>query len=165
MAKLTEISLTPSPVVTLEQAKAFLRVDHTQDDQLITDLIAQASQEAESYTGLIFGDAVYTYEDYGGGRVFISWPAPVTSINTVQSEGTDLEYRDNLDGSLTIYDVPTDKTFVVNFNCGMVTVKADVQEAVLQRIKFGYDYGDDLPYDKARFFDHVLFRYRRIFTS
>lgn len=35
-----------TPVVTLEQVKAWLRVFHSGDDQLLTDLIAQAEDEA-----------------------------------------------------------------------------------------------------------------------
>jgi hypothetical protein len=168
MARITEISSTPVQVVSLEQAKAFLRVDHSADDTLITDLISHAQAEAETYTGLLFADATYSYEDYGGGQKWLTYPQPINEILTVQVEGSDVSYRDNLDGSINVGidgDVASDSVVVITYKCGIGTPTADVPAALLQRIKFSYDYGDDMPYDKARFFDRILFRYRNSFTS
>ena len=160
MAKINQISLTPAPVVDLAEAKAFLRVDFNNDDTLIQSLIDQATEEAQSYTGVIFGEAVYTYEDKGNQRVWLNWPSPVVSIDSVQVDGSDIEYTDNLDGSLTITGAGSAQLFTITYTVGMDPAPKDVASAILQRVKFGYDWGDDLPYDKLRFFDRILFRYR-----
>lgn len=150
-------------VVTLEQAKAFLRVDHSQDDTLIQDLIDQAHQEAQSYTGVYFGLASYTLEDFGSGTVYLTFPSPLVSINDVTSASPNIEWRDNLNGSVTISGVPADETFVISYDVGVNEGFEDAAGALLQRIKFAFDWGDDLPYDKPRFFDRILFRYRTVF--
>jgi hypothetical protein len=48
--------------VSLSDAKAYLRVDHTSDDDLITALVAAATDAAERYTGCAF--VTRTYKAY-----------------------------------------------------------------------------------------------------
>lgn len=49
----------PDPIITLDEAKAFLRVDYGDEDTLIEHLIATASETAMAHAdGLQSGDAV-----------------------------------------------------------------------------------------------------------
>ena len=49
---LTDLSPPPAPAVSLDAAKAFLRVDHPDEDALITDLIDAATRQVEDRAGV-----------------------------------------------------------------------------------------------------------------
>lgn len=71
-------------VLSLADAKLFLRVDSDAEDSLITDLIKVAVEHVQNYTGQILdevGDVVIWAEDWGTLQIPI---APVTSIKSIQ---------------------------------------------------------------------------------
>jgi len=103
--------------ITLTEAKAHLRVETTADDTLITSLILQARQMAETYTGITFIDTTWNvfiddwpviYNeawwtgirelpiDYDNKNSFIEIPlSPLRSV-------THIKTYDNADASTTI---------------------------------------------------------------
>lgn len=72
--------------VTLAEAKAHLRVDHSDDDTLITGLIAAATDHLDGWTGIL-GRAVITQtwrQDYAGFGCTLRLPLhPVASVSGV----------------------------------------------------------------------------------
>lgn len=64
----------PEPAVTLEQAKAALRVDFADDDALIGDLIGAASEHVEVLAGVAFGRQTWrlTLDAFPRGRLALS---------------------------------------------------------------------------------------------
>lgn len=58
---LTEIPMdpAPAPLLTLEQAKLHLRVDHSAEDSLIIDQVLAATRIAEQYTRRAFVERAY----------------------------------------------------------------------------------------------------------
>jgi len=98
-------TVTGSEGITLTEAKAFLRVDFTEDDDLITDLIGQSRDLIEQYTNRSLIDS--TIKVTASKRKDIVLPFGLVSIvNTV----TDVETSESLgfkwDGLVLSYDSP-----------------------------------------------------------
>ena len=49
---LTDLSPPPSAAVSIDAAKVFLRIDHADEDALITDLIDAATRQVEDRCGV-----------------------------------------------------------------------------------------------------------------
>ena len=147
--------------VTLSEAKAFVRVDTDAHDALLTMLIEAAHEECFAITHNIFGTATFTLERID--QVYsIDMPFyPVTSIDAVYLddslavEGTDYKFEAGYLNILTPYT----ELLMVDYTCG-TELPADIKHAILQRVKYGFDYGDDLQQSMPRFFERVAARHR-----
>jgi uncharacterized phiE125 gp8 family phage protein len=74
------VTLPTAEPVSLEKAKAHLRVDHEDEDSLIEDLIRTAREQVEAYTGLALTDATYEVR-YGSFTDPMMLPAaPITQV-------------------------------------------------------------------------------------
>lgn len=83
---LTQTSAPATEPVTRAEAKLHLKVDFTDDDDLIDGLIAGARQMAEAYTQRQFITATYTqtYSDFPGGYGIIQLErTPLDSISSI----------------------------------------------------------------------------------
>lgn len=164
----TVSSYTPISV-NLTELKSFCRVDGSADDALLTMLFSAAVEEFNSYTGYRLG-ATTVRVDTEGAASYALPLGPVTAITSVTAydeEGTStvLALYDDYDFINTVIsldEVPA--RMVIVYTCGDTNPPADVKHALYQRVKFGYDYGDDLPYNTNRFFDRLAFRYRQNFS-
>lgn len=148
--------------VSLEEAKLFVRVDTDAHDSLLTMLIEAAQEECFARTHIVFGTATFTVTNFNQVTQLALPYGPVTSVTEVRLDGvavvedTDYYVQDDLIIIATSY---TDKV-EVDYAAG-AALPADVKHAILQRVKYGYDYGDDLPSASTpRFFDRVTDRYR-----
>jgi uncharacterized phiE125 gp8 family phage protein len=90
MASYTPVLVTPpdanDPVVTLAEAKAQLRIDHDDEDDLITSLIAAAVAHLDGYSGIL-GRALVTQtwrQDFDGFDQELVLPLPVAGITSVK---------------------------------------------------------------------------------
>lgn len=87
------VSITAQPI-TLADAKAHLRVEHSEEDSYITDLIAAATDMAEQYTGRAIAAAEYDLRIDGfpadDGEIRLLWPpvAAVTALTYIDPDGT-----------------------------------------------------------------------------
>ncbi len=148
--------------VALGEVKDFVRVDTDAHDVLLQTLIDSAMVECFNITHNMFGTATVTLKRWE--QVYsIDLPyAPIVSITSVLLDGeaavVDTDYE--LKGTyLDIKTAYTD-TIEVEYEIGM-DLPADVKHAIFQRVKYGYDYGDDLAQPETpRFFDRVIGRYR-----
>lgn len=164
----TVSSYTPISV-NLTELKSFCRVDGSADDALLTMLFSAAVEEFNSYTGYRLG-ATTVRVDTEGAASYALPLGPVTAITSVTAydeEGTStvLALYDDYDFINTVISLDeTPSRMVIIYTCGDTNPPADVKHALYQRVKFGYDYGDDLPYNTNRFFDRLAFRYRQNFS-
>lgn len=87
----TRLDSTSTQPVTLAEAKAHLRVDHTADDTLITALIVAATQEAEQYTGRSLALNTWTLmlDAFPTSEIRLLWPTvtAVTAVSYVDTAG------------------------------------------------------------------------------
>lgn len=80
----------PAEIITLSEAKQFLRVEHVTDDSLIEAAITAVRQFAEDYTGrsLATQEWELVYLDYLPARIWLPMP-PAQSITSLVTEDND----------------------------------------------------------------------------
>ena len=157
MSNVVTIDTFSPAVITTAEAKKYCRVDVTNDDGLIDDLINSAQEEALGFTHVIFGTATITLKVYTYSSCLKVPYHPLVSVTSVLLDG--VAYTDYTVKGDSIYIDEFYEEAVIVYTAGR-DMPADVKTAILQRVKFNYDFSDDLVYEKPRFFERVLFRYR-----
>lgn len=157
MVYITLNSFTPAEI-TLQEAKDYVRVDNNEDDALISGLIAGAQSEGLGYSHVIFGAGTCTVKAWGY-REYIQLPyTPLISITSFKLDGEDsTDYT--IQGDTVFITVSGWDELEIVYDAGR-DMPEDVKTALLQNVKFAYDYPDNMVYDKSRYFEHVFFRYR-----
>jgi len=142
------LSLTTPPAVepvTLDDAKAHLKVDTTDDDALITSLISAARARAEWHTGRAFVTQSWTlWLDGWPGIIEIPLP-PLQSVASVTAYA--------LDDSATVLDAATYQVDTASSPARLTLKPTTAPPAALRRINAiavaftaGYgDAGSDVP--------------------
>lgn len=139
--------LTPpaAALVSLTDAKAHLGVTGTDDDAVITGLIAMTSATVTSYVGrpLLTGTYRETFRLlHPAGKILLSaWPVQsVTAITAAGEALASTDYECSDDGLLLRvnakgrYECWSPEVTVVTYDAGFDTAPADVQSAVLTLI-------------------------------
>lgn len=148
----TDLSPPPSGPVTLQAAKTFLRVDHPDEDTLISDLIASAGQQIEPLicASLITRPQRLTKAVRGGSLYLNRYP--VTSIETVRIEGEAVPYEVNLRCRPIRFsiDVPDGTVCEIDFTAGYGPEPTDIptplRQAALLLVAHLYEHREgDLP--------------------
>lgn len=88
-------TLATNPLFTTADAKDFLKVDTTADDDLIDNLIKAATQSCEEYTNQYFMDTLVTQYSDNWLEVYRLYKSPVSSI-------THIKYYDTNDSLQTL---------------------------------------------------------------
>lgn len=155
--KVTIDSFTPS-AVTVEEAKHYCRVDTTTDDAMIADLIESSQEEGLGYTHVVFGDAAITLTAYGY-RACIQLPyLPYVLMTSFKLDGVD-STKYTVKGDKVYIEATDWEELIFTYDAGR-SMPADIKTAILQRVKFYYDFPDDMVYTETRMFERIFFRYR-----
>ena len=78
-----------TPVFTTAEAKAVLKVDVTDDDTVIDNLVAAATESCQIYTNQYFIDTVVTQYSDNWNEFYTLYKSPVDSITHVKYYDTD----------------------------------------------------------------------------
>jgi uncharacterized phiE125 gp8 family phage protein len=171
------VAATTLPI-SVADAKAHLRVTHSNHDSLIEDLIwggvkafeKKANVCLSSQTWKAFLDKGYEYIEL--------WKYPITGIsaiqyydgdNTLTNLSTD-DYFSNVDtGSIgwdprpcviVVEDVPStydrDDAFIITFTAGYTSIDYDVKQAILAWVYRLYENPNDPVTERLSFFDNVV---------
>lgn len=151
---------TYTDVVSLASAKLHLRVDHTDDDELIQTLIRAAGEVVEEYTGTYLASCNWTYyadRFYGIMRVHIGPEATVTSVKYTDSTGTlqtvsGADYHTDLASypiRIQLEEEPTDvddrvNVVEINGSAGYTTAPNALVQAMLLIVGHLYEHRKDV---------------------
>jgi len=141
--------------VTLTEAKAHLRVDHSEDDALISSLISASRVYCEQFTARAFITQTWEYvvDAFPTNEIMLPMPPLQSVVSIKYDDGAGVEQT--LD--ITEYEVDTvsQPGWVVPVTTGWPAVWDSINSV---RIRFvaGYDPGTDSPIDLAANVPHSL---------
>lgn len=94
-------------ILSTDQAKAYIPVEHAGHDDLIDDLILQAEGRMQSYMRVpIQGEAVTEYYDGGTSVLFLTkYPVLESSVTVVDTQGTNTDDTDDVTLAATEYRI------------------------------------------------------------
>jgi len=85
-------STTGNEIVTTQEAKDYLRVDNSADDNIISRMITQARIWCENYISKELNQGQYYYDEYETPRLQLPF-GPVASISSVTTDGNTSTYE------------------------------------------------------------------------
>jgi len=142
MATIKNYALT-----TLARFKVFAAITISSDDDLITDLINQATEYIERYCGRRFKKTIYTNEEIdsdGSGTLFIkNYPIDSASSFTLKERNSESNEDD--------WDTVDSEDYFVNYDAGLIYKVADglwVKGRKMYRVSYtaGYDFNNSTTY-------------------
>jgi len=136
------VTAPTSEPLTLAQAKTFLRVEHTADDEAITRAISAARQFAENYLRMALLPQTWDYTQANPQTITLRLPfgpaQSITSVTLVAADATSttmnaVNYRLSVDGFAVIFQnvVLTEKV-IVRFVASTAATASDVPAQVVQ---------------------------------
>ena len=135
---LTDVSPPPVPALSLETAKIFLRVDHPDEDALITELIDVATRQIEDRCGvsLILRPQRLTKSpvmtDKGPGVYLTRYP--VLSIETVEQGEESFSVEANLRARPVFIPTAPQAPVTITFTAGYGESSADIPTPLRQGV-------------------------------
>jgi len=126
-------------MITLADAKTWLKITTTDEDDRIQMIVDGVNQAARSYCGRLFDYDTYTERVYFENGFGLLKETPVESVssvaNTDEIEITEFEYHE--DGQIWIGPQATLSTYVT-YTGGYSSLPADLKLALLRWIEYFY---------------------------
>lgn len=171
--------------VTVDEAKNFCRIDLTEDDSLITNLITAARQASENYTGRAYINQSITYST-DTNSLFIPLPKiPYSSCTTVKYLDTDnawqaLTVTTDYDvtkrgeaGVVTLLTTPSvddrgvatvEVVYVAGYGATAASVPYALKQAILMRVAALYERRSEASEGSTLDEAHILERPYKVMT-
>lgn len=135
---LTDLSPPPVPALSLETAKIFLRVDHPDEDALITELIDVATRQIEDRCGVslitrpqrLTKAPVMTRD---GAGIYLN-RYPILSIDAITQEDASLPIETNLKARPAFVCTAPRDYVTVDFTAGYGESPADIPTPLRQGV-------------------------------
>ncbi|MEP3654644.1 MAG: head-tail connector protein [Litorimonas sp.] len=135
---LTDLSPPPALAVSLDAAKAFLRVDHPDEDALITDLIDTATRQIEDRCGVslitrpqrLTKSSVMTND---GAGIYLN-RYPILSIDAVSQDEATLPLEANIKARPVFVCASARAQITVDFTAGYGETSADIPTPLRQGV-------------------------------
>jgi len=142
------IDLQPPPVepISLAEAKAFIRVDHDDEDALIATLIASARERLEAYLNIAMIARPMQVSVPAACEVrLLRWP--VISVETVLSDGVEMtDYHVDLrrrPATLSVFATDhIEIAFTAGYGPDPEDVPAPLRQAMLLLVARGFEHRD-----------------------
>lgn len=131
---------TGSEIVTVSEAKSYIRIDTSDDDALLGDMITQARIWCENYIGKdIVAKTRQYYKELADGRFEIPY-APISSITSITVEGVAATYETYglYDDVIELNSLGKHKDIIVTYTTAGQD-DALLKQAILQFVSTLYD--------------------------
>lgn len=138
------VTAPASEPVTLSQAKAFLRVEHSAEDAVITTAIVTARQHAEQYLRASLLPQTWDYSLANPSTTTLALPrgpaTSITSISLTNESGTTTvmnpaNYRLSVSGRSVLFtNAPSIEKLTIRFVASLYAAAADVPAPIVQGI-------------------------------
>lgn len=161
---LTDLNPPPAEPITLSEAKAFLRVDHDDEDVLIQTLIASARDRLEAHLNVaMIARSMQIATSTDGTVQLPRWP--VIAVQTVRFDGEDTD-----EAVINLLCRPATVTFCaaeeaeIVFTAGYGSNPSDVpaplRQAMLLLVARGYEHREGPPDTLPLMVDALTMPYR-----
>jgi len=144
---LTDLNSPPAEPITLAEAKAFLRVDHDDEDALLETLIRAAREQLEAHLNIAMISRPMQIAVTGAGAVKLPrWP--IVSLDDVAADGVSTQdYTANLRARPAVVTIaangPVEIAFTAGYGPSSDDVPAPLRQAMLLLIAQGFEHRDD----------------------
>lgn len=150
-----EVESTPTEPVTLQEAKDWCKIEVSDDDTLIEELIVSARKQCEGFLCISLVDkTVSAVLNNSLGNIELPY-GPIKTITSItDSEGTVLVANDTykLRGfEFKKLESPCNEYLEAVYTTGYTTIPDNFKTAVLQQIAFLYENRGDTPAGSQRF--------------
>ena len=161
---LTDLNPPPAEPVALAEAKAFLRLDHDEEDQLIETLILSARERLEAYLNIAMIKRPMRIALPAGGTIKLPrWP--VVSVDKITANGEtindatiDLRCRP---AQVTVcIGEPVEIDFTAGYGLDPADIPAPLRQAMLLLIAQGFENRGDAPSSMPLMVDALTMPYR-----
>ena len=146
-----------APPVGLSTAKAYMKVNFSDDDNLITSLLKNATLWLENYTSLSYGYRTIKLTIEMNADEFYLLPGPVRAVTAVSIiDGTDVSVSDYflVGGQIKVYATAI---YEMTVNVGYLTIPKDAENDILAITAYTYqNRGIDLSNENASLVDFPM---------
>jgi len=150
--------------VSLAEAKAWCRIDSTDEDDLVSALVAAARLQVESETRRALVTQSWRVSlDCPRGRVIELPVAPVSAIVAATADDADIEVA--LQGDAALLPGGGYRSLTIDYTAGYgaaADVPADLKQAVLALVAYWYENRDLAMASLPSGLDRMLAGYRRV---
>ncbi len=125
--------------ISLEKAKAFLRVASQDDDILITALVKSAVNYAENKFNIVIGKKDYECKMYLYTREFVISKPYLVNVNFVKINNAIVSFTQKGNTIILNDDAPDDAQVCINFTCENNYFGEALEIAILRHVFYLYE--------------------------